>query len=744
MRERVLTESAAPGPPPGGQSLPEVIRQKDALFCLTDRLQRARSFNEIYAAGLDAIHEALRCGRASILLCDGERVMRFVAWRALSEGYRKAVEGHSPWAPDERNPVPVCVEDIECADLGRALKAVIHAEGIAAVGFYPLIGAAGLIGKFMTYWNTRRIFSAAEIELSLTIARQLALAIERRRADEALRAELADTRLLQEISSAFIDQANASSVYDKIIDAAMTIMRSDFASMQMLHAERGPKGELQLLAFRGFNSEAAKLWEWVGLDSGSICGQALRSRDRVITQDVHESDLVDNDHLAVFTQNGIRAVLSSPLFSRDGTLVGMISTHWREPHAPSERDLRLLDILARQAADLIERARAVDALAQSEARLREDDRRKNEFLAILGHELRNPLAPITNAVRLLGTGGADDRVHQYARGVIERQAARLTRLVEDLLEVSRITSGRIQLHREHVALAGVIERAVESARPLIEERRHILQVRMPPEPVWLYADAIRLEQILVNLLNNAAKYTDAGGSIELTLHAGEGDAILCVRDNGIGIDQDLLPRIFQIFTQAEQSLDRSSGGLGIGLALVRRLVELHNGTVVVHSRPGHGSEFSVRLPLAESTPEPGFQDSLTGPVATGQPLRVLVVDDNVDAAQTLGMLLEAAGHQVRLAHHGEAGIDIAHEHRPQAVFLDIGLPRLDGYEVARRLREDVLNRSTCLVAMTGYGQSIDRERARTAGFDHHLVKPADFSRVQAILANIQPDTARCK
>jgi signal transduction histidine kinase/ActR/RegA family two-component response regulator len=444
---------------------------------------------------------------------------------------------------------------------------------------------------------------------------------------------------------------------------------------------------------------------------------------------------VGDEDLAICLQTGIRAVQTTPLVSRSGQLVGMISTHWKEPHSPSDRDLRLFDILARQAADLIERRRAEQALAESEAKLREDDRRKDEFLAMLAHELRNPLAPIVNAVQLLGRP-ADERLQQHARGVIERQAARLTRLVDDLLEVSRIKSGRIQIHREHIALGGVIERAVETVRPLIQERRHNLSLHVSDEPLWLFADATRLEQILVNLLNNAAKYTDEGGSIELTADSSRGEAVVRVRDNGIGIEPELLSRIFELFTQAERSLDRAGGGLGIGLALVRKLVELHGGGVIVRSELGRGSEFIVRLPLADPTPALKTERSSERAVSTEQCLRALVVDDNIDAAQSFGMLLEAAGHEVQLAHDGEAALTLADAQAPHVIFLDIGLPKIDGYEIARRLRENSAHRAARLVAMTGYGQRADRERAQAAGFDHYLVKPAAFSSIESILASV--------
>ena len=381
--------------------------------------------------------------------------------------------------------------------------------------------------------------------------------------------------------------------------------------------------------------------------------------------------------------------------------------------------------------------RLVEITRQQAVALADLDRRKDEFLAMLSHELRNPLAPIANAVRLLRLQPGEAPIPRQARGIIERQLGQLTRLVDDLMEVSRITTGRIQLRLERVAANGILERAVEAAFPLIERHGHELSVELPPELIWLDADASRLEQVVVNLLTNAAKYTPDGGRIALSLR-GEGDeCVVRVRDTGVGIAPQLLPRIFDLFTQAERSLDRSQGGLGIGLALVQRIVEMHGGRVEATSAPGVGSAFAVRLPAVtnEFPAEPPI------PVATaevsGPSLRVLIVDDNRDAAESLEMLLESLGHEIRMAHTGPAGLDAAFEYSPHAVLLDIGLPELDGLEVARRIRSNPGSAGVVLIAMTGYGQDDDRRLSREAGFDHHLVKPADFDQVLAILATVK-------
>ncbi len=312
----------------------------------------------------------------------------------------------------------------------------------------------------------------------------------------------------------------------------------------------------------------------------------------------------------------------------------------------------------------------------------------------------------------------------------------LNHLVDELLEVSRITTGRVRLRQERIVVSGIVERAVETARPLIEQRRHELTVSLPAHPIWLHADAARLEQVVVNLLTNAAKYTDEGGHIWLTVEQEGEAAVLRVRDTGTGIDPELLPRIFDLFTQAERSLDRSQGGLGIGLCLVQRLVDLHGGTVEVYSVLGQGSEFVVRLPAMATSlpPSPSLSIQTAQPPATG--CRVLVVDDSKDAAVMLAMLLEASGHEVRMAHDGPTALKATIDHRPDVVLLDIGLPGLDGFEVAKRIRQQPALKHILLVAVTGYGQESDRERSQDAGFDHHLVKPADFDTLQDILATV--------
>ena len=362
-------------------------------------------------------------------------------------------------------------------------------------------------------------------------------------------------------------------------------------------------------------------------------------------------------------------------------------------------------------------------------------RRKDEFLAMLSHELRNPLSPIQNAVHLLRLQRDRTPLQAEAHGMIDRQVGQLARLVEDLLEVSRITTGRIHLQENRVDLRAIVDRAIETTQPQASQKDQAVSKSLPAAPVWIYGDPVRLEQVVVNLLNNASKYTDRAGHIWVELKVEGDEAVLRVRDTGVGISPELLPRIFDLFTQADKSLDRSQGGLGIGLALVQSLVTMHHGRVEAKSSPGQGSEFIVTLPLMLSADAPTVQSTETEKTP-GPSLKVLVVDDNVDAAKGLAMLLRAFGHDAHLAHDGAGALQAALEYVPQVVLLDIGLPIVNGYEVAKWIRQEPSLKSVVLVALTGYGQKSDRQLTQQAGFDHHLVKPADFAQIESILSAV--------
>ncbi len=403
---------------------------------------------------------------------------------------------------------------------------------------------------------------------------------------------------------------------------------------------------------------------------------------------------------------------------------------------------RLFDQLTRElAADLAGRAAIALDNCMLYARIQEQDQRKNEFLAMLAHELRNPLAPIRNAVQLLDAPEPDAARLAWATRVLERQSRQLVRLVDDLLDVARITQGQITLKSEPVDVTSVLNMAVETCSTLVSERGHQLTVHPPARPVSVRGDAARIAQVLSNLLNNAAKYTDPGGRITLSAEAIDDEVVFTVRDSGVGIRPEMLATIFDLFTQADRSLDRSQGGLGIGLTIVQRLVELHGGTVRALSEgSGKGSEFVVRLPrdAGEAATPP---ESAQHAVPDGR-RSILVVDDYVDSAETIATLLRADGHVVHVCHDGPAAVRLACSLRPDAILLDIGLPGMNGFEVAKLLRAQEETRRCLIVALSGYGQTADHERSKRAGFDHHLVKPAELALLRQVFETLAPEAKR--
>jgi signal transduction histidine kinase len=551
-------------------------------------------------------------------------------------------------------------------------------------------------------------------------------------------AELADLKRLHEMSTRLSTGRELAPILEETLHTAAALSDTDLGLLSLCDGEQ--EG-LKLGASLGFDDGFLRLVEYVPPGEGA-CGTCLRERRRVVVEDV-ETDPRFGPYREAARRGGFRAIHSTPLVTRSGRVIGVLSTHFRKPHRPSDREMHLIDLCARQAVDSIENARlyrrAQEEIAErqrAEAALREADRRKDQFLATLAHEMRNPLAPVRNALQIMRLAGDDPVAAEQARDMIERQVQQMVRLVDDLLDISRITRGKVALKTERVGLSSVVADAVETSRPLIEAARHELTVSLPADPIELEADPTRLAQVLSNLLNNAAKYTDPGGRIRLSAGREVGGVTVRVRDTGIGIAPEMLPRIFDLFVQADRSGQRGQGGLGIGLTLVRTLVEMHGGTVEAHSGgPGQGSEFIVRLPLTRtqqpSSPEGNGQDS---PAPELPPRRVLVVDDHVDAAQSLAMLMRILGQDVRTAHDGSQALREARDFQPQVAFLDIGLPGMTGYDLARRFRDQPGGDKVLLVALTGWGQEEDRRRAREAGFNEHLTKPVEPSALEELLA----------
>jgi PAS domain S-box-containing protein len=430
----------------------------------------------------------------------------------------------------------------------------------------------------------------------------------------------------------------------------------------------------------------------------------------------------------------VRSYLAAPIVGRGGAVFGALLLGHPVPGVFTERAERIVSGLAAHAAVAIDNARLYETERKLRGEAEAASQAKDEFLAMLGHELRNPLSALRNAVI---TASLDPAGRERALGIIRRGADQLARLVDDLLDVARVTYGKIPLRRERLRLAGVVERAVEAARTLVDERAHQLELSLPGEPLDVDGDQTRLEQVLMNLISNAAKYTERGGRIHVALARSGEEAVLRVRDDGAGISAEMLPRVFELFAQAGRGLDRAPSGLGIGLTVVRRLVELHGGRVEAHSEGlGRGSEFVVRLPALAPRPESDAQAPTEAPAPPERRARVMIVEDNLDAAESLQMLLELLGHEVRLAHDGAAALPLALEHRPDVMLVDIGLPGVDGYEVARRVRAEPSLAGTVLVAVTGYGRAEDKQRAQAAGFDLHLTKPVELGALRGLVARL--------
>jgi PAS domain S-box-containing protein len=565
------------------------------------------------------------------------------------------------------------------------------------------------------------------------IARDLSTLHRANRELQELRDQLADEleamRHLQQVSSRLIHREDRlEDLLLEILDAALEITDCQRGVVQLHEAATGT---LRLVASRGFDPGFCDAYREVRPDEGMPSAIALRTGERVIVEDLATDErFPDPGRARALLEAGVRSLQCTPLRSRDGRLIGNFITHAAWPSRPRERDLHLLDILARTAADLIERSMA-------QAALKEADRRKDEFLAILAHELRNPLAPVRYAVSISRDPDSTEEARRRAQAVIERQVGHMARLLDDLLDISRIARGTVVLRKERMDLAACISAALEAARPFVEPRRHRVATRLPAEPLQLDADPVRITQILTNLVTNAAKYTDPGGSIEVEARREDDRAVIVVRDTGIGIPPDLKPRLFTLFSQAGSAIERSEGGLGIGLALVRGFVQLHDGSVEAHSEgPGRGSEFVVRLPLAGEARVAGAKAEPKLPRQV--PLRILVADDNEDICEMCATLLGMWGHRCVVARDGREALAALERERPDVALLDIGMPDLSGYELGRRVRAASWGERMVLVAVTGWGQDEARARSSAAGFDFHLTKPVDVAELERVLAAAAP------
>lgn len=619
---------------------------------------------------------------------------------------------------------------VECADVEHSTewapgwRSLCLANGIRACYSHPAVGTAGkAVGSFFLCLSEARPPNAWERRVAEFGALATSIVVERERAAAQLRKEMAALARLQALSAELVGPGEFEPLLQKILAAAADISGTDKGNIQIFDPVRKT---LRIVVHQGLGARLVEHFREDGWDAS--CGEAAKQVQRLVVQDVEKLDgLQGTLGLEIVLEDEIRSIQCTPLMSRDGRLLGMLNNHYRWPGGPTPDALRYIDLLARQAAELVERH-------QIEAELAEERRRKDEFLAMLAHELRNPLAPLSHMLEVLERSQGDEALARKARDVMARQVQQLVRLVDDLLDVNRIKQGKLELRREPLLLAEVIQQAVEVCRPLLDQQRHRLRIVLPGAPVHLQGDAARLTQVFGNLLTNACKYTPAGGEIEVRVEPADGEAEILVQDNGCGIPAGQTEEIFGLFTQVDRTLEQARGGLGIGLMLVRRLVEMHGGTVQARSRgPGQGSTFIVRLPV-----DPGPADVPAEPHAepAGSARRILVVDDSEDIAFALAALLKIGGHDVRMAGGGAEAIEVGEQMRPDVILMDIGMPGMNGHEACRRIRGLDWGSGIPIVALTGWGQDDDRRHSERSGFDAHLVKPVGFAELKGLLARL--------
>ena len=689
------------------------IRARQRQYALREQMEALRQSEERFELATQATHDAIWD-----LDYSPRHAARYVRF-AYGWGLAEHESGLDEWAerihPDDRERVVASLRD--------AL------DGSANVwsAEYRFRGADG---SYMNIFDRGQILRDAEGRAVRAVGAMMDMTESKRSeekrklADEELRRHDAHLRLLWESAAVLLTTDRPDAMLRGVFDKIAPHFRID-AYLNYLVDESADT--LKLESWAGIRERDIETIRHIA-PSDHLCGKVAAERRAIAVHHIQESREPD---LALERKLGFRACAGNPLIA-DGRLLGTLSfaTRTNDEFRPDE--LEFFATICRYVTAAYERLFLI-------RRLRDSDHRKDEFLATLAHELRNPLAPIRNALEIMRVNGSGSAVDTAARTMIERQLEQMVRLVDDLLDVSRITQGRLELRKERVALREVVKSALDTSRPWIEAGRHALEVSIPDESLYLDADPVRLAQVFSNLLNNAARYMEPGGHIWLTASAADGAVTVRVRDAGHGIEPGAIARIFDMFTQASASRDRAQGGLGVGLTLVKRLVEMHGGSVIARSEGvGAGAEFEVRLPLAA---EPPAAKGVAPAAAAAHTIacRVLVADDNRDAAESMGMLLRLMGNDVKIAHDGLEAVELGAEFLPDIVLMDIGMPRLNGYEAARRMRGQPWSDGTLFVALTGWGQVEDKRKASEAGFDRHFTKPLDPSKLQALMEEYRAD-----
>lgn len=692
-RRRSETELAASG------------RRQETLYRFVDGIQRAKTLAALYDAALDAIVDALRCDRASILLFDSEGVMRFVGWRGLSDSYRNAVVGHSPWSPDARDPTTLRIEDVSDAEMDESLRTTVQREGIGALAFVPLVVDTKLIGKFMTYYDRPHVWSDEELDLAMAISRQLAFGIARKRDEH------------------------------KLTEQAITLQASELRLEQALAA--GRMGAWEWNVRTGQVIWSPGLERMHGLEPGSFGGTFEEFQ-----RDMHPEDMANavgriREAIERRTDYHVTYRIRRP----DG------ATRWVEAFGrltlsaegePERLGGVCMDITDRRRAEA-ESAELLEREHQLRQAAEEANRVKDEFLATLSHELRNPLNAILGYSELL-LRRCEAEAFRELRPIgeaLKRNSLIQSNLIQDLLDLSRLRSGKVELKVEPFDVVGATNNAVQTVRAQATAKDITIDIEAPADGLFARGDVMRFEQVAWNLLNNAVKFTPPGGRITIRLRLEEPDAVFVVEDTGQGIEPGFLPHIFEMFRQADPSTTRAHTGMGIGLALVRQLVELQGGSVSAASAGrGRGARFSVRLrasldekPVVMAIPR-AVQRSLDG-------MRVLVVDDSEDTADMLRRFLESDGAIVATANGGPQALALAREAPWSVILSDISMPEMDGFEFLKRLRVQPGGDTVPVLALTGYGQQKDIERAHAVGFLSHMTKPVDLDKLLQLLRDIR-------
>ncbi len=666
----------------------EAAQQQEALYRFANQLQHIVSEADIYKAALDAILAALKCDRASILLFDQEKVMRFVDSRGLSDSYRKAVEGHSPWTSDTRDPEPIYVNDIAVAYMDDTLKNVIASEGIRALGFIPLVANGRLIGKFMTYYNEPHVFKRSELELALTIARQVAFAIQRKRAEDQLRESEQRLRLATETGKV------GAWEWDIV---GNRVSWSD--SLYLMHG-------IQKSEFDGRVEAFASLVHPEDRDGVS----------RAIERSLRENIPYELTFRALKPNGETVWLFTNAIVVRDG-----------------DQPVRMIGATT----DVTELKRAEQALERAKQEAEEANRAKDQFLAMLSHELRTPLTPVLMAATSLETDLSIPVEIREQLAMMRRNIELESRLIDDLLDITRIANGKLELQEELVDVHAAIEHALKISASGIDAKHLRVTKRFSAAHFYCRADAARLQEVFWNILRNAVKFTPEHGRIDILTWNDESQVVVEVSDNGIGIEPDIQPRIFDAFAQGEAAIRARFGGLGLGLAISKSIIEMHGGTIDVRSAGrGLGSTFIIKIDYAD---RPSLPEAVVRPIQShpGVQARILIVEDHEDTVRVLSRILEKSGYTVTTCGSVKEALDLASAQTFDLVVSDLGLPDGSGLDLMRHLRD---SQQMAGIALSGFGTAADVEQSRAAGFATHLTKPVEVARLRLAIAELLHST----